>query len=215
MNDRTLWRFVPPAGPLLILLLIGLVLFSALLYYRAVKIQRFLEPALALSQPRNEFTKRITRLFRKEFGEKTEKGLDVRLSSIVVHRSMLFSADGRLSAQGERILKKFARMFLGLMKDDQSRTEISLILINARYTSYGAQGADAADRLRAQLTVGFIQDSLFRMEPELGVRYSTLFASVAQAVDPHAGSRDIIEFRIVPSEFLHIEVLERLNKYAQ
>jgi hypothetical protein len=40
MNGRSLGKFIPPAGPLLSLLLIGLVLLSALLYYRAIKIQR-------------------------------------------------------------------------------------------------------------------------------------------------------------------------------
>lgn len=215
MNDRTFWRFTPQTGPVLILLLIGLVLLSALLYYRAVKIQRFLEPALALSQPRNEFTKRIHQLVRREFGERPVRGLEVRTSSIFLHRSLLFSANGKPTAQGERVLKKLARLFLGLMKEEQARAEIALVLINARFTSYGAQGADAAERLRAQLMVGLIQDALFGMEPELGVRYSTLFAAVVQPVDPHAGSREVLEFRIVPSEFLHIEVLERLNKYAQ
>ena len=68
MNRRSLWKYVPPAGPVLSLLLIGLVVLSALLYYRAVKIQRFLEPALALSQPRNEFTKNISQNFQREIG---------------------------------------------------------------------------------------------------------------------------------------------------
>ena len=33
-------------------------------------------------------------------------------------------------------------------------------------------------------------------------------------VNPHDGTTDIVEFSIIPSEFLHIEVLERLEKYA-
>ncbi len=73
MSGRTLLKYIPPAGPILNLTLIGLVLLSALLYYRAIKIQRFLEPALAISQPRNEFAKNVRLRFQKEFGEKRSR----------------------------------------------------------------------------------------------------------------------------------------------
>jgi hypothetical protein len=62
--------------------------------------------------------------------------------------------------------------------------------------------------------VGSIQDALFRTEPELGIRYSTYFAGTAQPTNPHEGNRDLIELRIVPSEFLHIKVLDKLEKYS-
>ncbi len=91
MNARSLWKLVPPAGPVLSLLLVGLVLLSALLYYRAVKIQRFLEPALALSQPRNEFAKNIKSIYQKEFGTKPVTGLRIKASSILMDRSFLFT----------------------------------------------------------------------------------------------------------------------------
>ena len=63
MRRWSFWNVVPP-GPLLSLLLIGLVLLSGLLYYRAVRIQRFMEPALALSQPRNDFSEAIEQNLR-------------------------------------------------------------------------------------------------------------------------------------------------------
>ena len=62
--------------------------------------------------------------------------------------------------------------------------------------------------------LGFIQDELFQAEPELGTRYSTYFAGAAQPANPRDLNRDSVEFRIVPSEYLHIEVLEKLQKYA-
>src|SRR5512143_2212095 len=64
MKGGSLWKYAPPPGPVISLLLIGLVLLSSLLYYRSVKIQRFLEPALALSQPRNEFAKHIRQIIQ-------------------------------------------------------------------------------------------------------------------------------------------------------
>jgi len=213
MNGRSPWKYVPPAGPVLSLLLVGLVLLSALLYYRAVKIQRFLEPALALSQPRNEFAKHIKSIFLKEFGTRS-KDIRIKAGSILVDRSFLFSKGRVLNAPAQADLEKIARIFLALMSDDHARSEISLVMIVGRYPSFGATGADAAARLDAQQMVGFIQDILFHAQPELGVRYSPYFASVAQPATPHEGDLGVVEFRIIPSEYLHIEVLEKLEKYS-
>jgi len=214
MNGRSVWKYVPPAGPILSLTLIGLVLLSALLYYRAVKIQRFLEPALAISQPRNEFAKNIRLRFQKEFGEKAVPGLKVRTSSILMDKSVLFTPDGSLKASAQINLQKVARIFVSLMKDDHARAGINLVLITSRFPSGGEWMMNAAERMKAQRIVGFIQDALFHEEPELARRYSTFFVTATQPTNPHEGTGDVIEFRIVPSEFLHIEVLEKLEKYA-
>ncbi len=215
MNERSVWHYLPPPGPLLSLLLIGMVLLSGLLYYRAVKIQRFLEPALALSQPRNEFTNSIGKTFEKEFGPKTPSGLRLKSSSILVEKSLLYSGGLILNLSARDEMQKLARIFLTLMKDEKTRSEISLVLIIARFPSYGgARGGHNMERIEAQRMMGLIQDALFQEQPELGVRYPHYFAAVAQATSPHEPNRNSVEFRIVPSEFLHIEVLERLQKYS-
>src|SRR6266542_73897 len=104
MNAKDPMRYLPPVGPVFSLILIGIVLLSGLLYYRAVKIQRYLEPVLALSQPRNEFSKNINRMFEKEFGAAPIKGLTVNASSLTMDKSLLFYDDG--------ILKPTARLDL-------------------------------------------------------------------------------------------------------
>ena len=73
---------------------------------------------------------------------------------------------------------------------------------------------NAADRMKVERMVGLVQDALFRAEPELGIRYSTYFTVAAQPTNPHEGNKEVVEFRIIPSEFLHIEVLEKLEKYS-
>ncbi len=211
---RPWWRWLPPSGPVISLLLIGLVLFSALLYYRAVKIQRFLEPALALSRPRNEFTKRISELFHKEFGTRSVKGLRVRTSSIQMQRSLVFEPNGRLRPGGKNILRKLARLFLALLQNESARTEIDRILIVSRFAHREAPGANVAERMRENLMVGFIQDALFLEVPELGRRYASYFVSATGPLSSRGGVSDVVEFTIVPSEFLHIEVLEKLEKYT-
>jgi hypothetical protein len=214
MNGRSLWKYVPPPGPTLSLLLIGLVLLSALIYYRAVKIQRFLEPALALSQPRNEFAKNINLIFQREFGTKSIRGLKIKSSSILIDTSLLFSGEGTMKPSAQDDLQKLARVFLALMKDDHARSEISLVLIIGRFPSYGARGVNVLEMIAVQRMIGSIQNGLFQLEPELGIRYSSYFAGVAQPTSPHQGNRDVVEIRIIPSEFLHIEVLEKLEKYS-
>jgi hypothetical protein len=214
MNSRSLWKYVPPAGPVLSLLLIGLVLLSALLYYRAVKIQRYLEPALAISHPRNEFSKNINGNFQMEFGPGPVDGLAVKTSAILVQRSLLFSADGAVKPSGRVIAKKLARIFLSLMKNDHIRSEINLVLVSARFHSHGTWSSINAEREKVQHMVGLVQDALFQAEPELGRTYGAYFVVAAQPAFLPEGEGDVLEFRIVPSELMHIEVLQKLMKYA-
>src|SRR5574341_533273 len=105
MNAKSLWKFVPPAGPVLSLLLIGLLLLSALVYYRAVRIQRFLEPALAMSQPRNEFAESVNQAFREEFGPGPFRSLKATSNSILIERGLLFTESGTLTAAAPVVLK--------------------------------------------------------------------------------------------------------------
>ncbi|HEX9020764.1 MAG TPA: hypothetical protein VF903_05845, partial [Nitrospirota bacterium] len=157
------------------------MLLSALLYYRSVKIQRFLEPALALSQPRNEFTKSINAAFQKGFGAKPPAGIGVKGSSILVERALLFSDDGELGATAPDVLKKLSRVFLSLLKDDPTRSSMSVVLIVAQFSSEGRGGAPyVAERMRTQRMLGFIQDALFHVEPELGKKYAGYFMAGAQ-----------------------------------
>jgi len=214
MKIKSFWKYVPSVGPVLSFLLIGLVLLSALLYYRAVKIQRFLEPALAISQPRYEFSRNIKLLFQKEFGAESIKGLKVKGSSILIEVSFLFAGDGALKASAQADLKKLARIFLLLMDDEQTRSDISLVLIIGRFSSSGTWRTYDAERMNVQRMVGFVQDALFFAEPRLGFRHGTYFVAAAQPTNPNEANRDVIEIRIIPSELLHIKVLEKLEKYA-
>lgn len=210
--NRKFWGLLPPVGPVLSIILVGLVLLSGLLYYRAVKIQRFLEPALAFSQPRNEYSKRIGGLFRQEFGSKTPNGLGYSMGVIHLRPALLFSRNGSLSPEGQTILRKLGRIFITLMRDDQSRSEISLVLISARIPLSGPLHATGAG---SHMIAEFVQDGLFRAEPELALRYSSFFATATQPLDLHEGNTGMdVDIRIIPSEFLHIKVLEKLEKYS-
>jgi len=214
MNRSVLWKYVPPAGPVLSLLLIGLVVLSALLYYRAVKIQRFLEPALALSQPRNEFTKNISLNFQQEFGARRIRGIQARTSSIIIDRSLLFSAEGALRPSSKIIIRKLSRLFLSLLADTRTRNNISIVLVAFHYPANDTQPATVAARTQAQQMVGLLQDSLYEAEPELEEKFKSYFAATVHPEHLRRGENGVIELRIIPSELLHIEVLQKLVKYA-
>ena len=100
------------------------------------------------------------------------------------------------------------------MENEQTRSDISLVLIISRFPSSGTWLMYAGERMLAQRTGGFIQDALFFAEPQLGIRYGTYFVAAAQPTSMMEGNRELIEFRIIPSELLHIKVLEKLEKYA-
>jgi hypothetical protein len=68
--------------------------------------------------------------------------------------------------------------------------------------------------MQEYLLVGFIQDALFLEMPELGRGYGAYFLSATGPLDAHESAAEVVDFIIVPSEYLHIEVLEKLEKYA-
>jgi len=104
-------RRLPSSGPVISLLLIGLVLLNALLYYRSVKIQRFLEPALALSQP-ERVHQADQRAVPAGVRRPAISGLKVRRSSIQMQRSLIIQLNGKLQPKGKKSWASSRKSFL-------------------------------------------------------------------------------------------------------
>lgn len=204
-----------PLGPLLSLTLIGILILSALLYYRAVKIQRFLEPALAISQPRMKFSQSITSLLSKEFGTGQLKGLRFRAGSIFVEPSLLLDNIHPLKGSNPLVLRKLAHVFLTALNDQEIRDNISLILVSTKLPLGPEREANKVMRARMEARAGLVLSSMFALEPQLEGSYGAYFAATALSVGTGTKETDWIEFRIVPSERLHIDMLLRLEKYTQ
>ena len=215
MRENPVKRFGPPLGPLLSLTLIGILILSALLYYRAVKIQRFLEPALAISQPRMKFGQSVTSLLSQEFGAGQLKGLRFRGGSIFVETSLLLNSIHPVKKSDPLVLKKLAHFFLNALNDPGIRDNVSLILVSTRLPISPDKKANKEMRAKMENRAGLILSSLFALEPQLEASHGAYFAATALSVG--AGMKDVdwIEFRIVPSERLHIDMLLRLEKYTQ
>jgi hypothetical protein len=54
--------------------------------------------------------------------------------------------------------------------------------------------------------------SLYNLEPTLEKEYGIYFAATAVPVEPLTAD-NWVEFRIIPSEHLHIEMIKSLEKY--
>ncbi|MDO9288684.1 MAG: hypothetical protein Q7T83_07825 [Thermodesulfovibrionales bacterium] len=215
MKSDFIKKFILPPGPILGLILAGMLLLSAVLYYRAVKIQRFLEPALAISQPRNEFARSINSLLLKEFGTEEVRGIRFKTGSIFVEESLLFDNGNSMKESAYTILKKLGHVFMSALNDSNTRAHIDLILVSATFPVNPDTKRNSKMRIDMQHKAELILYSMYKSEPELEKNYGTYLAATALPVSASAQETSWVEFRIIPTELVHIEMLLKLGKYTQ
>lgn len=216
MKSATIKKFIPPLGPLFSLTLVGLLLLSTILYYRAVKIQRFLEPALAISEPRMKFNQNIRGLLAREFSPGQMKGIKFRAGTILVDESLIFEPTHSKGGPTEPVvLKKLSRVFLSALDNPEISENISLILITVRFPLSKDMILNRQARFAVQDSAVLILNSLFTAGPRLEKDYRTFFTATAiPAIEPPGERGSAVEFRIIPTERLHIDILDRLHNYA-
>lgn len=215
MRFFSLGKFILKPGPILVLTLIGILLLSAVIYYRAIKIQRFLEPALAISEPRLKFNQTIKEILAKEFGTREPRGIKFKWGSIFVEQSLLLlHTTHPVKGSEPLVLRKLSRVFLSVLKDPATRNNISLILICMKYPAGPDTTLNKELRFQIQEKAVLILNALFVAEPELEKNYRLYLAATALPVNAAQGEPSVLEFRLVPAERLHIEILERLEKYS-
>lgn len=211
--SRVLKSILQP-GPILILTLIGLLLLSALIYYRAVNIQRFLEPALAITEPRLRFNQGIKQVLSQEFGAQELRGIKFRTGSILVEQSLLFDTSHTQKGIQPPVLKKLGHVFLSALQDQAIRSNISLILVCVRYPLGPDANLNKELRFQVQERAVLILNSLFVAEPNLEKAYGPYFAAVALPLNTVQRDPSLLEFRLIPAERLHIDILQKLEKYS-
>ncbi len=211
MKFDRLKNFILPPGPVLAMTLIGLMFSSALIYYKAVRAQRYLEPSLSIAQPRIDFMQNISSLLENEFGTKKIKGIVLARNSIFVEGSMIFPDPVQRNAPDSLLLKKLSRVFLSMLEDQDMRSQFDLVLVSTRIKVSPRMAMTVKKRNERQHIAESILNSLFKVEPGL-LKYYGTFTTTAIAVKPNQKD-NWIEFRIIPSEHLHIELMKSLNKY--
>jgi hypothetical protein len=210
-SHRVKKTFLPP-GQLLGLILIGLMLLSGLVYYKAVKAQRYLEPTLAIAQPRITFANNISSMIEDKFGIKKVKGLSFATDAIFLDDALLFTDPVQKRKPDLAVLKKLGQVFLTMLEHPETRFQFNLILVGARMPIGPHAGMNVRQRREMQRVSELILYSLFKVEPELERKFGIYFAATVIPVLPHKKT-NWVEFRILPSEHLHVEMIKSLEKY--
>jgi hypothetical protein len=205
--------FFPP-GPIFTLALIGLMLLGGFLYYKAIRFQRFLEPALALTLPGSLFDLDVRERLKEEFGPEYVHDIRYALGTIQIRKSVLMGEAH--SGMGPSIYKKLGRVFKDVLEDPELRGDIKVILVSsmAKVSDDPVLSRNNKDsRQEAQDRAGGVLNALYASEPELETTYGLFFEATAMPVYSQRIDTDWVNFRIIPSEKLHIEVLQKLEKY--
>ena len=210
MNTTDKSMRLVPAEPVIILTLIGLMLTGAVLYNRAANLQRFLEPALAVLEPRATLAARMSDLASQELGSELPDKLIVRSSRIMVHKSLFSAGDPHVMPP---FMPKLARFLRRLFEDPWMASNIESVIIK---TSLPMNlPPDRSRHMKASLheqTEALLQ-ALLGIEPSLASNYSDRLAATT-VYSRKMENADWITLELIPSERLHIEMLERLGKYA-
>jgi len=205
--------FLSP-GPVLSISLIGLMVLCGLLYYKAVRFQRFLEPALAITQPGSEFDETVKNYLRTEFGPEYVFDIQYTQGTILVKEAALSGDEDE--GRGRVIYEKLARVFEKILSDKDMRGDVKVILVSTM-----ARVSDDPDKVqfnsesrrKTQDRADDILDELYTVEPDLETTYGLFFETSAIPVYSDMIDASWVNFRIIPSEKLHIEVLQKLQKY--
>jgi hypothetical protein len=204
-------RYFLPPGPIVSITLIGLILLSAVLYYRAVKAQRFLEPALAISQPWNNIVISLRNIFFDEFGLDTE-GVRFGGDVIFVRKAPLLQEV--YHGYRSETLSKVGQVFVRAMEDPSISPYVDFILIASRAPITEDRELNKKRRQEVDIMSSAVLDALFRQVPELEDKFAMRFTSSALMAPVRADEDQWFEFHVVLNEQLHIQLLESLQKYV-
>ncbi len=213
MKSDTSDKFRFPADQILGLTLIGLILLSALIYYKSVKAQRYLEPSLAISEPRIAFAQNIDDLIKKEFGTEGNTRVVFTANSLLVDDSLIFTDSYNKNAVKPDFLIKLGSIFLAILSDDQIRSQFELILVSTRLPQSPHLILNKQKQIEKQNNVELVLNSLLDIAPALKNDYTLYFTSSVIPVLPDQ-NENWIEFRFIPTEHLHIDMIKSLKKYS-
>jgi hypothetical protein len=199
-------------GQLLGVTLIGLLLLSALVYYKSVKAQRYLEPTLAIAKPRIMFIRKLGAMIEKEFGKEKIGRVAFTANSIIVDEALLFKDPDEKKMPDQVFMKQLSRIFVSLLQDAALRTQFDIILVSTRLPVSPHLEMNKKRRKEMQRIAELILFSLYGVEEKLEREYGMYFAAAAVPAEPLKSSK-WVEFKIIPSEHLHVEMIKSVGKY--
>lgn len=205
--------FLPSPQVLLMFLLIGALLLGAVLYYRAVKIQRFLEPTLAVSEPGLMFSESFRKIAEREFRGIEQGVVEINTNSVRIRYSHLVQHGENMWEQSE--IKAASKVFLTLLRDPAMKPYVDFILIGVKSPISGDSATDEAARSAMRERASAALSAMYRAAPELEKDFGMHFTSAAFSSEITEEESDWLEMHIIPSERIHIDMLLRLEHYAR
>ena len=183
---------------------------SPMIPSRAVRVQRFLEPALALTQPRIEFDSKVIGMLDTELNPDDYGDVKYLLNSILVRERAITTAP-----KSPRVIGAIGRVFTGILEEPELRGQISVVLVSTKAGLTNDLAYNKATREARQDDAEKILSSLYAAAPVLEREYLGYFEATAKPIAKGRLDAGWVSFRLVPSSKLHVEVLQKLNKYVQ
>jgi CMP-2-keto-3-deoxyoctulosonic acid synthetase len=104
-------------------------------------------------------------------------------------------------------------VLLAVLNDEQLRSQFDLILVSARLPLSPHVILNKQKQIEKQNNVELVLNSLYDITPEFKNNYALYFTSSVIPVRPDE-NENWIEFRFLPTEHLHIDVIKSLKKYT-
>jgi len=202
-----------PVDQIIGITLIGLLLLSALIYYKSVKAQRYLEPSLAILEPQVAFAQKISDLINEEFGSKQNRGVIFTANSILVDDRLIFTDPFNKESVKPDFVRKLGNIMMAMLGDAQMRLHFELILISTRLPLSPHLILNKQKQIEKQNNAELVLNALYKISPELKNNYALYFTSSVIPVRPKQ-NENWIEFRFIPTEHLHIDMMKSLKKYS-
>ena len=198
-----------PTEPFITLILIGLLLTGVTLYYKAINLQRFLEPALAVLEPSVTFTSKINKTARNKLSHATDNKIVIRGNNLSIHKSLFRSAEHK---QIPLIVREMGSFIKTILNDKTLSNDIQSVIIKANVPIHAALAEPGLyDNMRLQAEA--VLNTIMQLEPSLASTNAHKMGSLAM-YSKNPGAAEWLTLEVVPSEMLHIKVLERMSKYT-
>ena len=193
------------------LALMSLLLLSLVVYYRAVRIQKFSELALAIYQPQNEFRQKTLGPFIKLFDKKKISRIAYTDNSFCIEEPLLLVGEQNSNIPQQTIMGDLGKTFHEILQDPELRSNIDMILVSTIEPLSPSMSLSNKNFRSLQEKSDSVLWSLFVAEPELKQKYSSFFTSTVISTADVESDQCMIEFRFIPNNRLYTNYLQRVQ----
>jgi hypothetical protein len=174
-----------------------------------------MEPILAISRPKIYFSQNIKKLIKNEFGAEQTRGIMFKNDSILVDESLLNFIAHHGQEPADYILKKLGNIFLTIMSSPEIIPYVDLIIVNKKVPHSPDTNLNRKMRVHKQQRAELILSAMYKTTPELEKKFGIYFTATAVTEFNPENRTDLLEFRFIPTEKVHIDVIQEFGKYLK